>query len=55
MSGSIQGSILWPVFFIMYIQDISREITVKMNIFVDDAKIKAVISEDKDLENCRGN
>ena len=54
MSGSIQGSVLGPVLFIMYIQDISRGITAKMNIFVDDTKIKDVISEDKDVEKLQG-
>ena len=38
----------------MYIQDISREITAKINIFVDDTKIKDVISEDKDVEKLQG-
>ena len=54
MSGSIQWSVLGTVLFIMYIQDISRGITAKINIFVDDTKLKDVISEDKDVEKLQG-
>ena len=54
MSGSIQGSVLGPVLFLMYIQDISKEITAKINIFVDDTKIKDVISKEKDVEKLQG-
>ena len=50
MSGSIQGSVLGPVLFLMYIKDISKEVTAKVKIFVDDTKIKDVITEDEDVE-----
>ena len=50
MSGSIQGSVLGPVLFLMYIKDISKEVTAKVKIFVDDTKVKDVITEDEDVE-----
>ena len=54
MSGSIQGSVLGPVLFLMYIQDISKGITAQIKIFVDDTKMKDVISEEKDVEKLQG-
>ena len=54
-SGSIQGSVLGPVLFLMYIQDISKHVTANTKIFVDDSKIKDIIDEKEDVEKLQAN
>ena len=54
-SGSIQGSVLGPVLFLMYIQDISKHVTANTKIFVDDTKIKDIIIEEEDVEKLQAN
>ena len=54
-SGSIQGSVLGPVFFLIFIRDISKEVTANMKIFVDDAKIKDSIKTEEDVEKLQEN
>ena len=54
-SGSIQGSVLGPVFFLIFVRDISNDITANMKIFVDDAKIKDSIKTDEDVEKLQEN
>ena len=55
VSGSIQGSVLGPIMFLMYIQDLSEEITANMKIFVDDAKMKAKVNTEEDVEEMQKN
>ena len=38
-SGVLQGSVLAPIMFIVYINDLSEGVTSYMNMFADDAKI----------------
>ena len=54
-SGSIQGSVLGPVFFLIFVRDISKDITANMKIFVDDAKIKDFIKTEEDVEKLQEN
>ena len=54
-SGSIQGSVLGPMLFLMYIQDISKKVTANTKIFVDDTKIKDIIMEEEDVEKLQDN
>jgi endonuclease/exonuclease/phosphatase family metal-dependent hydrolase len=54
-SGSIQGSVLGPVLFLMYIRDIGEGVKADMKIFVDDAKIKDVIEDEDDVEDLQNN
>ena len=54
-SGSIQGSVLGPVLFLMYIGDISKNITANIKIFVDDTKMKNVIYNENDVEELQTN
>ena len=48
-SGSIQGSVLGPVLFLMFIQDISEDMTVNTKVFVDDTKLKEKILGEEDV------
>ena len=54
-SGSIQGSVLGPVVFLMFIQDISIDMTINTKIFVDDTKIKEKILTEEDVINVQEN
>ena len=48
-SGSIEGSVLGPVLFLMFIQDISEDMTVNTKVFVDDTKLKEKILGEEDV------
>lgn len=49
-SGSIQGSVLGPVLFLMYFSDMTEETNVKNKKFVDDTKITKQIDDEQDVE-----
>ena len=49
-SGAIQGSVLGPVFFLMFVADMKTEVKSKIKLFVDDAKIKSAIKNEGDVE-----
>ena len=50
LSGSIQGSVLGPVLFLMYIKDISKHVDANTKIFVDGTKINDIIRNEADVE-----
>ena len=55
VSGSVQGSVLGPVLFLMYIKDIAKNVTASIKIFVDDTKVKNKIEKEEDVENLQMN
>ena len=55
LSGSIQGYVLGPVLFLMYIRDISKDVKANTKIFVDDTKIKDIIRNEADVEKLQEN
>ena len=44
-----------PVFFLIFVRDISKDITANMKFFVDDAKIKDSIRTEEDVEKLQEN
>ena len=55
VSGSVQGSVMGPVLFLMYVKDLSKNITANTKIFVDDAKIKNKIETEDDVNEMQDN
>ena len=55
ISGAVQGSVLGPIFFLMFIGDITDDITANTKLFVDDAKIKSCINNEEDVEELQMN
>ena len=47
-TGIPQGSVLGPVLFLVFINDLSDVIEVLIKLFADDAKIYAVVSNQAD-------
>ena len=54
-SGAMQGSVLGPVIFLLFIKDISKEVTANTKLFVDDAKIKDKICNEEDVLKLQAN
>jgi ribonuclease P/MRP protein subunit RPP40 len=56
LSGVPQGSVLGPVLFIMYVNDIPRSRGVSIKLFADDTKLYTVLQDDSiasaELQNC---
>ena len=55
VSGSVQGSVLGPVMFLIYVKDLSKNMTANTKIFVDDAKLKNKINTEEDVEEMQEN
>ena len=53
VSGAVQGSVMGPIFFLMFIGDIADDITANTKLFVDDAKVKSLINKKKMLNFCK--
>ena len=54
LSGAVQGSVLGPIFFLMFIGDITEEVKADVKLFVDDAKVKNKINNEDDVEALQG-
>ena len=50
ISGAIQGSVLGPVLFLIFVKDMTKKIKSNTKLFVDDAKLKNCISKEEDVE-----
>ena len=50
-SGISQGTVLGPIFFLIYISDIGNNISAKKQINVDDTKVKKGIRNEDDVES----
>ena len=50
LSGAIQGSVIGPVLFLIFVKDMTKKIKSNTKLFVDDAKLKNSISKEDDVE-----
>ena len=51
ISGVPQGSILGPILFLLYINDLPNEITSLLKMFTDDTKLYRTVTVEQDCEN----
>jgi len=51
LSGVPQGSVLGPLFFVVYINDLPDTSLCEMKLFADDSKLLSVINNDVDVRN----
>ena len=49
-SGVPQGSVLAPIMFQIYVNDMTRELTSYVNLFADDAKLMRIIKDENDCK-----
>ena len=54
-SGAVQGSVLGPIFFLIFISDMTKDVTANIKLFVDDAKVKDTINDEEDVEELQSN
>jgi ribonuclease P/MRP protein subunit RPP40 len=56
LSGVLQGSVLGPVLFIIYVNDIPRSWGISIKLFAEDTKLYTVLQDDNiasaELQNC---
>ena len=45
LSGILQGSVLGPILFLIYISDLDDDITSKVLKFADDTKVFRIVSD----------
>ena len=54
-SGVPQGTVLGPLLFLLYINDIGNDLTSKIRLFADDSLLFGVVKTDTDSQNLQGN